>query len=264
MGNTRVCCICGVSTVYKKKNRNSRSFFKFPNPNIKKLLPFDKDLLERRLVAWKEVVGTNYDNFPIGLICVCSDHFQSGKLQLYNNTDNFYLTLCILGQPANFSNVNDIDWIPSKNLDLLVANKTRNTENANDDHSQNSNDVISKVLYTYWGEPFRFLYASNFSPSLPFRSITKYRTKCLFFIGGSTSFTFFSLLYTDRGIVSGSTHPNSFKKSQYNFFSSGTKPSANLESFKLQIVVSLVIIQHNRAIQRDRKLTKNVVVACYR
>ncbi|KAK4023814.1 hypothetical protein OUZ56_009213 [Daphnia magna] len=97
----------------------------FPNPNIKKLLPFDKDLLERRLVAWKEVVGTNYDNFPIGLICVCSDHFQSGK-------------------PANICNVNDIDWIPSKNLDLLVANKTRNTENANDDHSQNSNDFQAK------------------------------------------------------------------------------------------------------------------------
>ncbi|KAK4014445.1 hypothetical protein OUZ56_026967 [Daphnia magna] len=67
MGNTRVCCICGVSTVYKKKNRNSRSFFKFPTPNIKKLLPFDKDLLERRLVAWKEVVGTNYDNFLLDL-----------------------------------------------------------------------------------------------------------------------------------------------------------------------------------------------------
>jgi hypothetical protein len=83
MGNTRVCCICGVSTVYKKNNRNSRSFFNFPNPNIKKLVPFDKDLLERRLVAWKEVVGTNYDNVSIGLTCVCSDHFQSGKLQLY-------------------------------------------------------------------------------------------------------------------------------------------------------------------------------------
>ncbi|KAK4021088.1 hypothetical protein OUZ56_003019 [Daphnia magna] len=96
------------------------------------LLPFDKDLLERRLVAWKEVVGTNYDNFPIGLICVCSDHFQSGK-------------------PANICNVNDIDWIPSKNLDLLVANKTRNTENANDDHSQNSNGryiVITNMFMT--------------------------------------------------------------------------------------------------------------------
>ncbi|KZR97698.1 Uncharacterized protein APZ42_007283, partial [Daphnia magna] len=89
-------------------------------------------LLERRLVAWKEVVGTNYDNFPIGLICVCSDHFQSGK-------------------PANIFNVNDIDWIPSKNLDLLVANKTRNTENANDDHSQNSNGryiVITNMFIT--------------------------------------------------------------------------------------------------------------------
>ncbi|KZS08019.1 Uncharacterized protein APZ42_028150 [Daphnia magna] len=83
---------CGCSLGYFKKDRNSRSFFNFPNPNIKKLVPFDKDLLEMRLVAWKEVVGTNYDNVPIGLTCVCSDHFQSGKLQLYKNTENFYLT----------------------------------------------------------------------------------------------------------------------------------------------------------------------------
>ena len=46
--------------------------------------------------------------------------------------------------------------------------------------------------------------ASYFSPLLPFLSITKYRTKCWLFIGGSTSFTFFLLLYTDRGIVRGS------------------------------------------------------------
>ncbi|XP_045025528.1 uncharacterized protein LOC116918651 [Daphnia magna] len=121
MPKLRVCCICGISSGYFKKDRNSRSFFNFPNPNIKKLVPFDKDLLERRLVAWKEVVGTNYDNVPIGLTCVCSDHFQSGK-------------------PARFSNVNDIDWIPSKNLDLLVNNKTRNTQYANE-HSHNYNEV---------------------------------------------------------------------------------------------------------------------------
>ncbi|KAK4024592.1 hypothetical protein OUZ56_010015 [Daphnia magna] len=44
-----------------------------------RLVPLDKDLLERRLVALKEVVGTNYDNVPIGLTCVCSDHFQSDE-----------------------------------------------------------------------------------------------------------------------------------------------------------------------------------------
>jgi hypothetical protein len=109
-------------------------------------VPFDKDLLERRLVAWKEVVGTNYDNVPIGLTCVCSDHFQSGKLQLYKNTENFYLTSCILGKPAYFSNANDIDWIPSKNLDLLVTNKTRNTQYANV-HSHYYNG--SYILITY-------------------------------------------------------------------------------------------------------------------
>ncbi|KZS03820.1 Uncharacterized protein APZ42_033364 [Daphnia magna] len=79
MPKLRVCCICGISSDYFKKDKNSRSFFNFPNLNIKKLVPFDKDLLERRLVAWKEVVGTNYDNVPIGLTCVCSDHFQSDE-----------------------------------------------------------------------------------------------------------------------------------------------------------------------------------------
>ena len=74
MGKSRICCICGISTNYQKI-KNSRSFFNFPNPNIKKLLPFDKDLLERRLVAWKEVVGTKYDDVPIGLTCVCSDQY---------------------------------------------------------------------------------------------------------------------------------------------------------------------------------------------
>ena len=87
MAKLRVCCICGASSDYQKKARNSRSFFTFPNPNIKTPTgssnPFDKNLLERRLAAWKEVVGTNYDNIPTGDNCICSDHFHSGKLQLY-------------------------------------------------------------------------------------------------------------------------------------------------------------------------------------
>ena len=62
---TRICCICGISSDYFTKDGNSRSFFNFPNPNNKKLVPFDKDLLERRLVAWKEVVGTNFDNMSV-------------------------------------------------------------------------------------------------------------------------------------------------------------------------------------------------------
>ena len=62
-------------------------FFTFPNPNIK-----TSSSLGRRFVAWKKIVGTNYDDVPIGETCVCSDHFHSGKLQLNRNTQNFYLS----------------------------------------------------------------------------------------------------------------------------------------------------------------------------
>ena len=54
-----------------------------------------------------------------------------------------------LGKPAYFSNVNDIDWIPSKNLDLLVVNKTRNTQDANEhSHTYNGSYIVITYMLT--------------------------------------------------------------------------------------------------------------------
>ena len=146
-------------------------------------------------------------------------------------------------------------WWSRKNWSFLNG-MTRYRFNFSSWEIQKWNSKLDLRLEKSWcwkslsWKPFRFLYASFFSPSLPFLSITKYRSKCLLVIGGSTSFTFFPLLYTDRGIVRGSTHPNSFNLSQYIFFSSGIKPWANLHSLKL-LLVSLVIFE------------KNVVFVCY-
>ena len=82
---TKICCICGISSNKKIKDQNPRTFFVFPNPNNKSKAasqPFEKNLLEKRLAAWKNVVGSNFDKCKIGLTCVCSDHFHAGKLQL--------------------------------------------------------------------------------------------------------------------------------------------------------------------------------------
>ena len=74
----RVCCICGAYTKYGKRNRGrgSRSFFKFPEIYAK-IRPDDLNVLEKRIAAWKKVVGKNL-NMHYGVQCVCSDHFYSG------------------------------------------------------------------------------------------------------------------------------------------------------------------------------------------
>ncbi len=71
----RVCCICGAYTSYRRKG--SRSFFQFPKLTANEVSLSLKNVVERRIAAWKNVVGRNL-GMHYGIQCVCSDHFHSG------------------------------------------------------------------------------------------------------------------------------------------------------------------------------------------
>jgi hypothetical protein len=74
----RVCCVCGKSDNSSRKG--SFSFFSLPKKHGK-LRTVDFQLVERRLSAWKAVIGQNFNRYH-GVQNVCSDHFHSGILSL--------------------------------------------------------------------------------------------------------------------------------------------------------------------------------------
>ena len=72
----RVCCVCGKSD----KNTSSLSFFSLPKKKVSGRT-CDVQLVERRISAWKAVIGQNFNRYH-GVQHVCSDHFHSGILSL--------------------------------------------------------------------------------------------------------------------------------------------------------------------------------------
>ena len=75
----RVCCVCGKSD--KSSRKGSLSFISLPKKNGKLSTVSDIQLLERRISAWKAVIGQNFNRYH-GVQYVCSDHFHSGILSL--------------------------------------------------------------------------------------------------------------------------------------------------------------------------------------
>ena len=69
----RVCCICGKSNLKSRKN----SFFAFPKKDGTLRTVSEIQAVERRLSAWKAIVGRNFNKY-YGIQNVCSDHFHSG------------------------------------------------------------------------------------------------------------------------------------------------------------------------------------------
>lgn len=76
MPRNRVCCICGDREA-DLSTGISRSFFSFPKTDKRLSNPTDVELLQRRIAAWKNVVGKNI-NMYYGTPTVCSKHFHSG------------------------------------------------------------------------------------------------------------------------------------------------------------------------------------------
>ena len=89
MSLTKICCICGIRKDSRKsKEKNSRVFFYFPNRDRKDKGvsgQYAQKLLETRLAARKNVVGSNLEKCKTGVACVCSDHFHSGKVLINPN-----------------------------------------------------------------------------------------------------------------------------------------------------------------------------------
>ena len=75
----RVCCICGK---YDRKSKNS--FFAFPKKNGTLRTVSEIQLVEKRISAWKAIVGQNFNRY-YGVQRVCSDHFHSGTFLLKRN-----------------------------------------------------------------------------------------------------------------------------------------------------------------------------------
>ena len=73
----RVCCVCGKSD--KSSRKGSLSFFSLPKKKVGRSC--DVQLVERRISAWKAVIGQNFNRYH-GVQHVCSDHFHSGILSL--------------------------------------------------------------------------------------------------------------------------------------------------------------------------------------
>ena len=67
-----VCCICGAQGLNTKNSRKN-VFFQFPVNTGKSF----NSVVQRRLDAWKKVVGSNYNKYK-GIQCVCAFHFHSG------------------------------------------------------------------------------------------------------------------------------------------------------------------------------------------
>ena len=76
---TNMCVICGSKWLARKSNR---SFFKIPNLDSAQLSDTDKSFLKRRREAWLGLIGQKFKKYngkSSAHVCVCSDHFHSGK-----------------------------------------------------------------------------------------------------------------------------------------------------------------------------------------
>lgn len=109
-----VCCICGR----RAHRSNPRSFFQIPNLNNGRLSDIDKSILKRRREAWLSLIGEHFNKYN-GNVCVCSDHFQSGRsnVTFCLISSCFILTYFLTGKPAYLYMEHDVDWMPSKNLE---------------------------------------------------------------------------------------------------------------------------------------------------
>lgn len=87
----QVCVICGE---YKRSRKVS--FFSIPKQDTRLKNKSDRELVERRIAAWMAAIGSNINKY-YDTPSVCSLHFHSGK-------------------PAYMFYVDDVDWVPSKNL----------------------------------------------------------------------------------------------------------------------------------------------------
>ena len=116
-----VCGFCKEKTRHRKGESSYRKFFSFPRQSKKKSVEENK-IIEKRNRKWLELLGDRAKDL-YGEVCVCSDHFHRGKIDLihffiiYCLRINFQMHIdCIAGEPAYFRLESDVDWLPSLNL----------------------------------------------------------------------------------------------------------------------------------------------------
>ena len=116
----RRCCIC-LKLDCRSTKKDRRSFFRLPQFNTL-TNSSEKEVLKRRRDEWLKVVRSNESR-----LFVCSEHFVSGnyyyyKLLISSEGKQIYV---FVGKPSFLHNTEDIDWVPTKNMECLGLNVTR-------------------------------------------------------------------------------------------------------------------------------------------
>lgn len=114
----RSCCVCKTSN-----NDAKKSYFRIPkvishrNEEISQL-----SILRRK--KWCDVLNLSFNESSVR---ICSDHFKSGKIVRYLllNLLFFMVSQCVSGFPAELLDKDDVDWIPSLNLDKMKPKRKK-------------------------------------------------------------------------------------------------------------------------------------------
>ena len=145
-----LCCVCRI----QQFPGCNRSFFSIPKPTFCMSLE-DKSLTKIRRQKWLDVFNAKNICYNRMRHRVCSRHFQSGKSLLIFPlflssfiTGNYYFDwkTIIIGKPSSLRKRQDVDWVPSVNLDGLLINKEENKLTFDDGTGTRTAPSVSTIL----------------------------------------------------------------------------------------------------------------------